>query len=306
MAGTELSNLHDALMSAFPSRGSLARLIRYGLNESLDAIAHGNQSDLVFDTITWAHSSGRLDELIDAALAACPASSSLQKFVSDRAIQGSIQGSKSQTGVTIEQPRTNYKPVKVLYLCANAKGDQPLELDEEVREIAMKIRTSRHRDAIEFISQWAIRSNDLLVALTEFQPQIVHFGGHGTSHGDLVLLDNNRRPKVVSAVAIQELFRSFKTTVRLVLLNACFSLDLAEAIKKHIDCAVGMEGSISDSGAIVFAASFYYSIGSGSSVARAYEDARLALMLEGISEADSPRLMVREGVDPAQVVPVSF
>jgi len=86
-----------------------------------------------------------------------------------------------------------------------------------------------------------------------------------------------------------------------VVLNACFSRDQAEAIVEVIDCAIGMKQEIGDEAAIAFAASFYSAVGYGRSVEDAFEQAKVALLLKGIPEEDTPTLLVRAGVDAGQL-----
>ena len=55
-------------MGAFPSESELAQVVRFGLDESLAAIAgSGNLRDMVFGLIEWAISHGELDRLLLAA-----------------------------------------------------------------------------------------------------------------------------------------------------------------------------------------------------------------------------------------------
>lgn len=62
-------------------------------------------------------------------------------------------------------------------------SDRRLLLDEEVREIQLKIRLSDHRDAVKLESRWALRSGDILQYMNELEPTVVHFSGHGTKEG---------------------------------------------------------------------------------------------------------------------------
>jgi CHAT domain-containing protein len=144
-----------------------------------------------------------------------------------------------------------------------------------MREITNKIRAAGHRDAIELISRFAVRPDDLLQALNEHNPHIVHFSGHGSPTDEIILLDNNRNAKPVSKAALESLFRTLKDNVQVVVLNACYSKPQAEAITQIIDCAIGMNKSIGDKAAIVFAASFYRAIGFGRSVQQALSRERL-------------------------------
>ncbi len=202
----------------------------------------------------------------------------------------------------IMRPSQSVEEVKVLFFAFNPKATVRLALDEEAREITQKIRSSEHRDALNFIQGWAVRPDDLLQTLNEHKPHIVHFSGHGNSTGEIILLDGNRQPKTVNTAALQALFYTFKEQTRVVILNACYSKVQAEAITEVIDCVIGMNTKIGDEAAIVFAASFYRAIGFGCSIQDAFEQARVALMLEGISEEDTPELLCREQVNPKEII----
>src|SRR4051794_15391103 len=192
--------------------------------------------------------------------------------------------------------------VKVLFLAANPAGTQRLQLDEEIRQITAKVRASEHRDSLELVSRWAVRPDDLLQALLEEKPHVVHFSGHGSSAQELILLDDQGKPKPVSKEAMVHLLRTLKDNIRVVVLNACFSRPQAEALVQTINCTVGMNRAIGDKAAIIFAGSFYRAIGFGRSVKEAFEQGRAALLLEGIPEDQTPELLLRKRVNAAKLV----
>jgi len=187
--------------------------------------------------------------------------------------------------------------VKILFLAANPAGTQPLQLDEEIRQITAKIRASEHCDALELVSLWAVRPDDLHQGLLEHKPHIVHFSGHGSSTAEIILQDQNRNPKPVTKAALLALFRALKDNVRVIVLNACSTRPQAKALGEIIDCVVGMNKPIGDDAAMVFAASFYRAIGFGRSVQEAFDLGKVALLLEGIPENKTPELFVRKDVD---------
>src|SRR5262249_48520453 len=113
--------------------------------------------------------------------------------------------------------------VKVLFLAANPAGTQPLQLDEEIRQVTAKVRASEYRDSLELVSRWAVRPDDLMQALLEEKPHVVHLSGHGSSAEELILLDNQDKPKPVSKEALVHLFLTLRDNVRVVVLNACYS-----------------------------------------------------------------------------------
>ena len=185
---------------------------------------------------------------------------------------------------------------KVLFLAANPGDMTSLHLDIEIREIQKTVR-----DELNVVVGWAVRADDLLQHLNEHRPQIVHFSGHGTRTGKIVVEDNDRNSVPLSLHAVTHLFGAFADTVRLVVLNACFSLPQAEAITKVVDCATGTPSGIDDSDAIAFSVSFYQAIGFGRSVAQAFDQGCIALDFRSAPEALRPLLLAKKGVDPASV-----
>lgn len=188
----------------------------------------------------------------------------------------------------------------ILFLAASPNKEQKLALDDEAREIRSKIRASEYPKSLNFSTEWAVRPDDLLQYLNEYQPQVVHFSGHGSSN-ELILEDHQGQAKPVSKEALRAVFGMYVKVVRLVVLNACHSKTQAQAIVEVIDCAVGMKKEIGDEAAIVFAAAFYRKLGFGASVKESFEEGRAALMLQGIPEESTPELLVKTGVDSAKI-----
>jgi TPR repeat protein len=188
-------------------------------------------------------------------------------------------------------------------LSAPPHGTQPsLLLGREVRTIRKMLRAAEFRDRVEVDVRWAARPDDLLQALNETQPQIVHFSGHGGEDG-LVLEGEDGNPHPVDAETLEEIFRVFAGDIQVVLLNACFSFTQAKAIANSIGCAIGTRDEISDEAAIAFSASFYRAIGFGKSVQAAFEQARLALRMKHVAHSEYPEI-IPHGVDPALLIPL--
>jgi hypothetical protein len=187
--------------------------------------------------------------------------------------------------------------VTILFLAANPKDSTKLRLDEEIREIQSKIRASEFRDSFELVSRWAVRPLDLLQAFNEVSPDIVHFSGHGTQCAELILEADDGTVKPVSDSAIAALFKTVKDNIRLVLLNVCHSDTQAKAISQEVECTVAMNAAIGDEAAIVFSSTFYGALAFGRSVGQAFEQSRVALMLQGIPEERTPVLLTRPDVD---------
>jgi hypothetical protein len=203
--------------------------------------------------------------------------------------------------VTSGRERTPMETITALFLAANPASTTRLALDEEMHAIEQKVRASEHRKALVFQSSWAVRPDDLLQLLNQHRPQIVHFSGHSDQSG-LWLTGNEGEIKLVTTQALEALFATLRDNIRLVFFNACFSREQAQALTTTIDCVVGMKQSIHDKAATIFASSFYRAIGFGRSIWEAFEQGKVALLLEGISAEDTPELLVKDGVNPERIV----
>ncbi|MEG4808950.1 hypothetical protein QUA82_14690 [Microcoleus sp. F8-D3] len=192
--------------------------------------------------------------------------------------------------------------IKVLFVASNPLDQNQLRLDEEIRAITEKVRASDYRDSVQFVSRWAARSLDLLQALNEHKPHVVHFSGHGSMNNELIFQADDGSTKLVSQKAIVTTMSTAADNIRLVVFNACFSQDQAEAVTQHVEAAIGMSDAIGDDAARVFAAQFYSAIGFGRSVKQAFNQGISALLLEGIPEEETPALFTQEGIDSEDIV----
>ncbi|MEM6400031.1 MAG: CHAT domain-containing protein [Cyanobacteria bacterium P01_D01_bin.116] len=197
---------------------------------------------------------------------------------------------------------------KILILGANPKNTSNLRLDEEVREIKNALQLSPNRDEFLIITESAVRVDDLIGFLSNHQPAIVHFCGHGSGTDGLVLEDNSGLLQLVSAEALARLFRPFQQQIECVLLNACYSEVQATEIHQHIDCVIGMNKAIGDKAAIKFSVGFYTTLWSGMSYEDCFDMGCTSIGLQGIPEYLTPVIKIRrryqgEPTLPSQVTP---
>ena len=123
--------------------------------------------------------------------------------------------------------------------------------------------------------------------MLEFEPDIVHFSGHGSEVGELCLEDKLGETQPVSPDALSALFGEFTSQVKCVVLNACNSELQVDAIVKHIDHVIGMDDAISDVAAVAFSVGFYQGLGAGKSIEEAYRLGSIQIGLEGIDDERS-------------------
>ena len=188
--------------------------------------------------------------------------------------------------------------IRVLVLAADPSGaGERLRLDEEVRAIDHAIRGGTARDYLELVPHLATRRGDLQDALMRYEPQVVHFAGHGGSPGVIYLGDEHGRGRPVGKEALGRLFGIRRDAVRVVVLNGCDTLATAEVLSEVVDYAIGMKGPICDESAAVFAAAFYGALAMGVTPAEAFERGVAELELADDPDSKLPVLRVRAGVD---------
>lgn len=185
--------------------------------------------------------------------------------------------------------------IKILFLASNPSNAARLRLDEEVRVVDRSLRAGRYRDRFDLIQHWAVRASDLQEIFLRHEPDIVHFSGHGTTAGQIVLHDDYGRSQVAPPAALSNLFSFFASTIRCVVLNACYTADQALAIARHIDCVVGMSAALNDRSAESFAGAFYQALAYGKSVQTAFDLGCNQIALVNLPEPDVPKLLALRG-----------
>jgi hypothetical protein len=96
------------------------------------------------------------------------------------------------SGTTMQAPVQGVpKLIKILFLAASPENEAWLRVDKEMREIRNRLRSSTYRDQFDISDEWAVRAVDLQEHLLRHNPTIVHFSGHGSASGELVLEDLN-------------------------------------------------------------------------------------------------------------------
>jgi hypothetical protein len=211
----------------------------------------------------------------------------------------------------------------ILFLAANPGDTGRLALDREARAIHVELKHSGHRDRFEFVTRWAAEPLDLLRELRELKPTIVHFSGHSTrlddsadreqgrdvaaasseaELGGMVFDSASGSGKVVTPEALAQTLGAAGASVRLVVLNACYTASTAEVLLARVDCVVGISGAVHDDAARNFAIGFYGGLGEHESIAAAFAQGKAAIRLDGLPDADRPQLQVRDGFDAAQLI----
>jgi CHAT domain-containing protein len=185
--------------------------------------------------------------------------------------------------------------LKILFVSANPALD--LKLDEEYKAIEQGIIESEYRDYIDIKVKLACEYDNLMDAVNEEKPDIVHFSGHGEGERGLKFyspdLENN--VEFIDAELIGELFETANENLKLVVLNSCHSIVQAREIVKHIDYVIGMNDEIGDEAAITLMSRFYKSFASDNvTISGAFKQALNQIKRKFPQEADIPKLLKKE------------
>jgi hypothetical protein len=210
----------------------------------------------------------------------------------------------------------------ILFLAANPSGTTRLALDEECAAIERELRMTRGRDDFDFRSKWAVSIDEMMRYLNEWKPLIIHFSGHGSgsasigAHGNQyqpsqrdveiasgtgIILQDERRSQHVPGRALTQMIASAAPSARVVVLNACFSDEVAESLRDAVDCVVSMNGAVDDDAARSFAVGFYRALGNCRSVGNAVAQAVATLAAKQLPDEHLPVCRTRNGVSADQL-----
>jgi len=174
-------------------------------------------------------------------------------------------------------------PTRIIFISAIPEGHAFLaQVNEEINTInedifdGMNIEQQDYRtEVVQYINK------DRITDIFAFEPDIIHFTGHGTTNG-MVLQTGDP----ISAKQLKELFVDQKE-IQLLFLNACHSADqISELLQlKNIKYIIGNQGEVSEYIATDFAATFYkHYKKSNNNIPQAFVDARRAYKFKNPSK----------------------
>jgi hypothetical protein len=187
----------------------------------------------------------------------------------------------------------------VLLFASEPVDEDPVDLNEEIRQIHMRIDEAVFGSHIDLRAWVATRPLDLLPNFNRHQPHMVQFSGHG--HADGVLLTGPRgRAEPMATDRLVQMFRWSCQQLRIVFFNVCDSVEHATAAARLVDAAIGMDGRMHDVPARTFAAALYSALAYGCSLKKAFHQACAAI--GNHPDALVPQIFFRDGVDPHKVL----
>lgn len=181
--------------------------------------------------------------------------------------------------------------VLFMYLTASPTPEEGLRLDKEAREIDASLRATDLRDKYKIEQCWAVRASDIQSALLRYRPHVVHFSGHGTNTGELIVENDFGACEPIPPTGLGRLFGILQDRVMCVVLNACHSEAQAKEIAKHVNFVVGMKNKIYDDSAIIFSKAFYEALGYGKNFVDSFELGKNAIELNSQGDFSVPVLI---------------
>lgn len=185
-------------------------------------------------------------------------------------------------------------PLRILGVCINAVDLGGLDVAEEQRRMEDAVRGLQAQGQVELTWLEGQTSDDLQRAMRRGSWHILHFIGHGSfdvlrDEGTIILADEQGMAAPLSATQLARLLQRQRSSLRLVLLNACegarggqqdlFSSTATTLVGSGIPAVLAMQYEITDDAAIQFARTFYEALADNLPVDTAVADARNAINL---------------------------
>ena len=173
--------------------------------------------------------------------------------------------------------------MRILFISANPKWEDRLELGDELRTLLSSLKGRN----VELMLLPAAQPEDLKVALGSSDVDVVHFSGHAEEEG-ILLPDSEGFAQQVPGSELRDLLRD--NGIKLVVLNACSTKETAEAIEEAVGAVIATTRPLDDRAAKKLTKVLYASLATGQSIRTAFDEAT-----ETIEKSKLPNVYVRAG-----------
>jgi hypothetical protein len=189
--------------------------------------------------------------------------------------------------------------LSVVHFSANSRNHGRLNLRGEADRIELGLREGKRRYKLERVTK---TDPDILTeTLRRTTPSIVHFSGHGGPDG-IILESEDHGHVVITPEMFATAIKHAGATVEVVVLNACHSAALTEALLAHVDCVIGLSDEIDDDAALAFSSDFYRDLGS-KGVHNAYQIARNQMAMKQMLDGEAITIVPAPGINLDEVMP---
>lgn len=185
---------------------------------------------------------------------------------------------------------TSTSKIRVLAVFANPPGTNRLRLDIEERVIREAIKMSRKPDNILLTTCPAATIRDLSWTLLNDTFEVIHIAGHGSGNG-LILSNEQGGRFLVDQPTLAELFLEYRSSIRCVILNACYSFTQGCLISEVVPFTIAMEHELNDNAAIKFSEGFYDALAAKKSIELAFREGTRRVKFHMPGTAALPQLL---------------
>jgi hypothetical protein len=196
--------------------------------------------------------------------------------------------------------------INILFLSAVPTGAPPLELNTEYRKIEDALEDGPNASRFRIFRHARIQRQELERTLSTFQPHIVHFAGHGTPGGSLLLEAPDGQRWDLDRDTLRTIFRAYAQSVKLAVLNACHSELAANVLREVVPYVLGNAIEVFDSHALTFSQTFYSALFQDESLHKAFRLACKEVEKTDAARALIPQLLTTPSCpDPRNVKPLA-
>ncbi|MGK7894609.1 MAG: CHAT domain-containing protein [Xenococcus sp. (in: cyanobacteria)] len=181
---------------------------------------------------------------------------------------------------------------KILIIASNPQDTERIRIDKEIKKIKDLLRTVSQRGKYSLEPELAVRKEELQSIIVREKPRIIHFCGHGTNSQELVLENDRGQQDFLASAALGNLLKLYSNQIECVVLNVCYSEELAQAIHQHINYVIGTKREILDEAAIAFSKGFYGALGEKESIERAFELGCNQIQIEIYGDSKDTRKLI--------------
>lgn len=143
----------------------------------------------------------------------------------------------------------------ILYVSASPVDLEGLSFGREANYISGEIEAKNLENSYNFKAIFSAKFNDIVIALGEHHPCIVHFSGHGNEDG-LAFEDDKGLAVKIDTKLLFDLFSEYRN-IKCIFLNACYSAGQAKHISDLGIYVIGMQELVEDPKGISFSNAFY-------------------------------------------------
>ena len=150
----------------------------------------------------------------------------------------------------------------ILFISANYRETTvKTRTDKEYEIIKEIIEKSPLRDIISLKSAFALERRDFANRISRYQPQMIHFAGHGESEAGFMFEDDMYMKDTYGVKYLLEdtlrVLKYYKDVIKIIIFNCCESLEVATRVLEFLPYTIGSVKKVYDNEAITFSGGFY-------------------------------------------------